>query len=187
MRLRLWALLLLSILLSSSSPQIDEVRYTHKPPYRSLILEGYTEESLRHYLDTAPIDSWEGIWQLTENGDRVGIERFSDHRFSTIFTHRIVKLDSPHGKVPTGTIIGYLSRGVQANSCFVWLYKYKWLSSVLYAPKKYPARLTADMNGIVVSVKKGENLEELFTPRSGFIKLYPTSLPGVENNEIIYL
>ncbi len=187
MRFKLWGLLLLGITLSSSSIQDEGSRYTQRPPYRTLFLEGYTEESLRHYLDTAPIDSWEGIWLLTENGDRVGIERFQDYRFSEIFTHRIVKLDSPNGKVPTGTVIGYLTRGVQPNTCFLWLYKYKWSGKIMFSPKRYPARLTTDMNGIIITNNKHANLEELLDPRSGFVKLYPTQQSGIENRGIIYL
>ncbi len=187
MKIKLLGLLILSFTLCSSSPFDETCRYSNKPPYRSFFLEGYTEESLRHYLDTAPIDNWEGIWMLTENGDRVGIERFRDNRFSRIFTHRIVKLDSSNGKIPTGTVIGYLTQGVQANSCFVWMYKHKWMNSSLFAPKKYPARLTTDLTGIVIINNKHNNLEELLDPRSGFVKLYPTTLSGVENREIIYL
>ncbi len=187
MRFKLWILLLLGIVLSSSSPIDEESHYTNKPPYRSFMLEGYTEESLRHYLDTAPIDSWEGIWLLTENGDRVGIERFSDPRFSEIFTHRIVKLESPSSKIPTGTVIGYLAQGVQANTCIVWMYKYKWIGNIMHAPKRYSARLTSDMMGIIITGRRKESLEELLNPSSGFVKLYPTHSSEVENREVIYL
>ena len=69
----------------------EECRYDSKPPYRSFILENYSEASARHYFDTAPIDNWEGIWLMTETGERVSIERFKDVRFSEIFTHRIVR------------------------------------------------------------------------------------------------
>lgn len=89
MRIKLIVLLCIGMLCSSSIKD-EEGRYESKPPYRSFILENYTEESAKHYFDTAPIDSWEGIWLLTENGERVAIERFKDIRFSEIFTHRIV-------------------------------------------------------------------------------------------------
>lgn len=86
----------------------------------------------------APIDSWEGIWLLTENGERVAIERFKDIRFSEIFTHRIVKLDSSvRSEIPVGTILGYLTRGVNPNTCFIWLYKHKLTGAILYAPKGF--------------------------------------------------
>ena len=80
MRIKLIVLLCIGILCSSSIKD-EEGRYESKPPYRSFILENYTEESAKHYFDTAPIDSWEGIWLLTENGERVAIERFKDIRF----------------------------------------------------------------------------------------------------------
>ena len=125
MRIKLIVLLCIGILCSSSIKD-EEGRYESKPPYRSFILENYTEESAKHYFDTAPIDSWEGIWLLTENGERVAIERFKDIRFSEIFTHRIVKLDSSvRSEIPVGTILGYLTRGVNPNTCFIWLYKHK--------------------------------------------------------------
>lgn len=109
MRIKLIVLLCIGILCSSSIKD-EEGRYESKPPYRSFILENYTEESAKHYFDTAPIDSWEGIWLLTENGERVAIERFKDIRFSEIFTHRIVKLDSSvRSEIPVGTIFRVLN------------------------------------------------------------------------------
>ena len=61
MRIKLIVLLCIGMLCSSSIKD-EEGRYESKPPYRSFILENYTEESAKHYFDTAPIDSWEGIW-----------------------------------------------------------------------------------------------------------------------------
>ncbi len=179
----------LSLLLCSSSIIDEETRYESKPPYRSFILENYTEESARHYFDTAPIDNWEGIWLMTETGERVAIERFKDIRFSEIFTHRIVKLESTvREEIPMGTVIGYLSIGVNANTCFVWLYKRKFTGAILYKPERFSARLTPDLNGILFSGNKSKKLEDLFDPRSGFVKLYPKQNSGdSENREIRYL
>ena len=55
MRIKLIVLLCIGILCSSSIKD-EEGRYESKPPYRSFILENYTEESAKHYFDTAPID-----------------------------------------------------------------------------------------------------------------------------------
>ena len=177
MRIKLIVLLCIGMLCSSSIKD-EEGRYESKPPYRSFILENYTEESAKHYFDTAPIDSWEGIWLLTENGERVAIERFKDIRFSEIFTHRIVKLDSSvRSEIPVGT-----------NTCFIWLYKHKLTGAILYAPKRFSARLTSDLNGILFSGNSAKKLEDLFDPRSGFIKLYPKQISeDSENREIRYL
>ena len=165
MRIKLIVLLCIGMLCSSSIKD-EEGRYESKPPYRSFILENYTEESAKHYFDTAPIDSWEGIWLLTENGERVAIERFKDIRFSEIFTHRIVKLDSSvRSEIPVGTILGYLTRGVNPNTCFIWLYKHKLTGAILYAPKRFSARLTSDLNGILFSGNSAKKLEDLFDPR----------------------
>ena len=173
MRIKLIVLLCIGMLCSSSIKD-EEGRYESKPPYRSFILENYTEESAKHYFDTAPIDSWEGIWLLTENGERVAIERFKDIRFSEIFT--------------VGTILGYLTRGVNPNTCFIWLYKHKLTGAILYAPKRFSARLTSDLNGILFSGNSAKKLEDLFDPRSGFIKLYPKQISeDSENREIRYL
>lgn len=56
MRIKLIVLLCIGMLCSSSIKD-EEGRYESKPPYRSFILENYTEESAKHYFDTAPIDS----------------------------------------------------------------------------------------------------------------------------------
>ena len=127
--------------------------------------------------------------QSTENGERVAIERFKDIRFSEIFTHRIVKLDSlVRSEIPVGTILGYLTRGVNPNTCFIWLYKHKLTGAILYAPKRFSARLTSDLNGILFSGNSAKKLEDLFDPRSGFIKLYPKQISeDSENREIRYL
>lgn len=129
------------------------------------------------------------FWLLTENGERVAIERFKDIRFSEIFTHRIVKLDSSvRSEIPVGTILGYLTRGVNPNTCFIWLYKHKLTGAILYAPKRFSARLTSDLNGILFSGNSAKKLEDLFDPRSGFIKLYPKQISeDSENREIRYL
>ena len=60
MRIKLIVLLCIGMLCSSSIKD-EEGRYESKPPYRSFILENYTEESAKHYFDTAPIDSWNGL------------------------------------------------------------------------------------------------------------------------------
>lgn len=184
-----WLLVCAGFLFCSSSITDDECRYDSKPPYRSFILENYSEESAKHYFDTAPIDNWEGIWLMTENGERVSIERFKDTQFSEIFTHRIVKLESEvRSEIPMGTIIGYLSRGVAANTCFVWLYKKRLTGAILYKPERFSARLTPDLTGILFSGNKAKNLEDLFDPRSGFVKLYPKQVSeDTENREIRYL
>ena len=189
MKAAAWLLVCAGFILSSSSIADEECRYDDKPPYRSFILEGYSEASARHYFDTAPIDNWEGIWLMTETGERVSIERFKDVRFSEIFTHRIVKLESSvRTETPMGTVVGYLTRGVEANTCFVWLYKHRLPGSILIKPKRYSARLTTDLNGIVFWGNKTKNLGDLFDPRSGFVKIYPQQLPDdTENREIRYL
>lgn len=189
MKLKSLTLIALSLLFCSSSIIDEETRYEDKPPYRSFILENYTEESARHYFDIAAIDNWEGIWLMTETGERVAIERFKDMRFSEIFTHRIVKLKSTvREDIPMGTVIGYLSLGVNANTCFVWLYKRRLSGAVLYKPEKFSARLTPDLNGILFSGNKSKTLEDLFDPRSGFVKLYPKQTANdSENREIRYL
>ena len=184
-----WILIALGIIFSSSSITDEECRYDSKPPYRSFILENYSEASARHYFDTAPIDNWEGIWLMTETGERVSIERFKDVRFSEIFTHRIVKLESTvRSEIPVGTVVGYLSRGVEARTCFVWLYKRRLTGAILFKPERFSARLTPDLMGILFSGNKAKNLEDLFDPRSGFVKIYPEQLPDdTENREIRYL
>lgn len=189
MKATAWLLIAVGVALSSSSITDEECRYGSKPPYRSFILENYSEASARHYFDTAPIDNWEGIWLMTETGERVSIERFKDVRFSEIFTHRIVKLKSAsRSETPEGTVMGYLSRGVEANTCFVWLYKRRLTGAILLKPERFSARLTSDLTGILFSGNKAKNLEDLFDPRSGFVKLYPEQLPDdTENREIRYL
>ena len=179
MKAAAWLLVCAGFILSSSSIADEECRYD----------EGYSEASARHYFDTAPIDNWEGIWLMTETGERVSIERFKDVRFSEIFTHRIVKLESSvRTETPMGTVVGYLTRGVEANTCFVWLYKHRLTGSILIKPKRYSARLTTDLNGIVFWGNKTKNLGDLFDPRSGFVKIYPQQLPDdTENREIRYL
>ena len=104
-------------------------------------------------------------------------------------THRIVKLDSSvRSEIPVGTILGYLTRGVNPNTCFIWLYKHKLTGAILYAPKRFSARLTSDLNGILFSGNSAKKLEDLFDPRSGFIKLYPKQISeDSENREIRYL
>ena len=52
MRIKLIVLLCIGMLCSSSIKD-EEGRYESKPPYRSFILESYTEESAKHYFDTA--------------------------------------------------------------------------------------------------------------------------------------
>lgn len=189
MRFKILMLLSAGILCCSSSFTDEGNRYEDKPPYRSFILENYTEESARNYFDQAAIDNWEGIWLMTENGERVAIERFKDARFSEIFTHRIVKLGSSvRSEIPVGTILGYLSLGVSTNTCFIWLYKHKLTGAILYKPQRFSARLTPDLNGILFSGNKSKSLEDLFDPRSGFVKLYPKTISeDSENREILYL
>ncbi len=53
MKAAAWLLVCAGFILSSSSIADEECRYDDKPPYRSFILEGYSEASARHYFDTA--------------------------------------------------------------------------------------------------------------------------------------
>ena len=146
MRIKLIVLLCIGMLCSSSIKD-EEGRYESKPPYRSFILENYTEESAKHYFDS-----------------------------------------SVRSEIPVGTILGYLTRGVNPNTCFIWLYKHKLTGAILYAPKRFSARLTSDLNGILFSGNSAKKLEDLFDPRSGFIKLYPKQISeDSENREIRYL
>ena len=95
---------------------------------------------------------------------------------------------SVRSEIPVGTILGYLTRGVNPNTCFIWLYKHKLTGAILYAPKRFSARLTSDLNGILFSGNSAKKLEDLFDPRSGFIKLYPKQISeDSENREIRYL
>lgn len=54
MKAAAWLLVCAGFLLSSSSIADEECRYDDKPPYRSFILEGYSEASARHYFDIGP-------------------------------------------------------------------------------------------------------------------------------------
>ncbi len=189
MSTKLYTLLLLGLgmILCASSPFDKKNHYIEKPPYRSLFLENYTEENLKHYLDSAPIDDWEGIWISTEDGTRCAIERFSDPHFSEIFTHRIVLLESAsENGVPAGTVMGYLSIGVKPYTCFIWLYKYK-VGATLMRPRRFPARLTTDLNGIYFTDSRGKSFGEFYDPRSGYVRLYPKNANDTENREIRYL
>lgn len=146
----------------------DEIYYSETPPFKSLFIENYSEEQARAYLDSAMIDIWEGIWEFIRHETVVCIERFSDDHFSAQFTHRIILLHSEkYTGIPTGTVIGYLTKEWIEDGTFCWLYDIRMGSAMLYPKRKQPYyRMTIISSTFSAPEKETDTYSEVLFPRA---------------------
>ncbi len=166
----------------------DEIYYTETPPFKSLFIENYSEEQARAYLDSAMIDIWEGIWEFIRHETVVCIERFSNDHFSAQFTHRIILLHSEkYTGIPTGTVIGYLTKEWIEDGTFCWLYDIRMGSAMLY-PKRKTAVLSNDDNFIhFLRTRKRNGYIFRSLVSKGFRRVYPKVEHQKYRVEDIYL
>lgn len=90
---------ILIALMSAIAMQAVSLPSTSQPP-----LPGYEPSTLRSRLKAAPLHRIEGIWQLTDGGATIAIERTS----ATEASYRMVMIDGPNRGVPCGTVIGMI-------------------------------------------------------------------------------
>lgn len=88
-------------------------------PDRSELLAGYDRDSVEQRLLSLPLHDIEGIWQFTENGSLIVIERFkpTESPDDGVVRYRMVVLQSPRLSVRRGTVMGYLWPTAKRN-CF---------------------------------------------------------------------
>lgn len=146
----------------------DEIYYSETPPFKSLFIENYSEEQARAYLDSAMIDIWEGIWEFIRHETVVCIERFSDDHFSAQFTHRIILLHSEkYTGIPTGTVIGYLTKSGSRTAHFVGYTTSEWAVPCFIPNGKQPYyRMTIISSTFSAPEKETDTYSEVLFPRA---------------------
>lgn len=80
-------------------------------PEKSTILPGYEKDSVINRMRQLPLHHIEGLWQFTENGATIAIERSNKgkHPNDGLNRYNIVIVSSPRLSIKPGTIMGHIT------------------------------------------------------------------------------
>lgn len=80
-------------------------------PQQSIVLPGYEHDSVMNRMRQLPLHHIEGIWQFTDNGATIAIERYSpdDTPDNNTFQYRMIIINSPRLSIYPGTLMGIIT------------------------------------------------------------------------------
>jgi len=83
-----------------------------------LVADGYgtVSQAAAHFSRSIPPTSIEGVWELTDNGAVIAVERTQEPLKSGTDAYRIVYVAGPDTSLPHGSVIGYVSQGSTTKS-----------------------------------------------------------------------
>ncbi len=113
-------------------------------PSVSPVLSGYTRESAERNLRESGPHRIEGIWQFTDDGATMTIERFTptENHGDESTAYRIVLLRSPNRALRPGTVMGYLYQSSKSGVYLARIYTSSHNGSKLSAAKDFTITLT---------------------------------------------
>lgn len=82
------------------------------------VADGYgtVNQAASHFSRTLPPTSIEGVWELTDNGTVIAVERAYEPLKSGAGAYRIVYVVGPDSSLPHGSVIGYVTPGSTTKS-----------------------------------------------------------------------
>ena len=121
-------------------------------PARSQRIEGYTNtDSVKAWIQSRPLSSFEGIWSLPNVPDILIVAEACPQGY------RLVLLESDTRILPPGTVLGYLQPTAEANTAIAHIYSNIDKDAVtLISPKPYTVSLDPTHGRLVFKeLKKG--------------------------------
>lgn len=94
-------------------------------PSQSFVLGGYgNRDSVELRLSQLPLHDIEGIWQLTEDGAFVVIERVNSNKYpgTGIAKYQMIVLESPRLSIRPGTVMGYVALTAKQDCYDAYVY-----------------------------------------------------------------
>lgn len=82
------------------------------------VADGYgtVNQAADHFRRTLPPTSIEGVWELTDNGAVIAVERTQEPLKSGTDAYRIIYVAGPDSSLPHGSVIGYVAQGSTTKS-----------------------------------------------------------------------
>ena len=148
---RLITCLLLAATLAGAAATLPLSRNVKVPP-RSQRIEGYTNtDSVKAWIKSRPLSSFEGIWTLPNIPDILIVSEACPQGY------RLVLLESDTRILPPGTVLGYLQPTAEANTAIAHIYSNIDKDAVtLITPKTYTVSLDPPHGRLVFKeLKKG--------------------------------
>lgn len=128
-------------------------------PEASARVEGYGNvDSVEARMATMPLLPAEGLWQMTDGGAIIALERYVDPTLphqAQAGTFRLVMVKSPVRRVRPGTVIGYAVATAKSGLLEARLYTDFARESRLSIPRTFYLQLSTD--GAVLTFKAKKN------------------------------
>ncbi len=138
--------LLLIFILSTALPYgVNSQDLIKELPAVSMVLDGYTRESVEKRIIESGPHHIEGIWQMTTDGATIVIERTDDYDPSSVDAinlYRMVILKSPNRSLRPGTVMGYISPAAKSGTYAGRIYTSQHNGSKLSSPKDFTIALS---------------------------------------------
>lgn len=113
-------------------------------PKKSEVISGFSISTLKSRMATAPLHHIEGIWQFTDNGATVAIERHRSadrtSHSSILHGYRIILITSPNRALRPGTVMGYIAPTAKSGQYTASIYS-SVIGSTLILPNTYTRSL----------------------------------------------
>lgn len=142
-----------------------------------------------HYLDSAAVDDWEGIWLLLGRDAYcyLAIERLNDYSHEVRYTHRIMLwfdidvLDLyTYG---SGTVLGYLEQDLETDIRRITLYDVSYWGGWFYPKIESVARLSDDRRVILLdNARSWKKINQV-----GLKRIYPIRSDMEKDYRVRYL
>lgn len=83
---------------------------------------GTVNQAATHFSRSLPPTSIEGVWELTDNGAVIAVEKTQEPMKSGSDAYRMVYVAGPDTSLPHGSVIGYVVQGSTTKSYDVRIY-----------------------------------------------------------------
>lgn len=127
-------------------------------PGASALVEGYADvDSVEARLAAMPLLPAEGLWQMTDGGAIIAVERYVEPTLpfqSQVSTFRLVMVKSPVRRVRPGTVIGYAVTTAKNGVLEARLYSDFARESRLSVPRTFYLQLSTDGSTLTFKAKK---------------------------------
>ena len=183
-----WWLLLLPVFTSCVHPF-----YASNSKHSLPVLEevqSLDRKAFVHYLDSAAVDDWEGIWLLLGRDTYcyLAIERLNDYSHEARYTHRIMLwFDIAVLDLYTyeaGTVLGYLEQDLVTDVRRITLYDVSTWGGWVYPKVESTARLSDDRRAILFE-KASRNKRSI--NQVGLKRIYPIRSEQEQEYRVRYL
>lgn len=128
--------------------------FLNSMPETSCTIEGFSVAEMKGRMQTSALHHIEGIWQFTDNGSTVAIERYTDAASDT-HGYRMILVSSANRSLRPGTVMGHIAPTAKDGQYSASIYT-SAIGPTLILPHRFTLKLQPGENSIVFQQHKSK-------------------------------